>query len=269
MDQKLIATLQERVTELEGIIREAYAEARGSEIYRDPFDNLVKEVERVCTELGQCAADWDNEHERAEKLEAEFAAPKSRVERAEGRIAHIQAQEADILRSRDDGFTSLTRERDEARRERDEARAERDELLLDEKAYLRNEDDLKSAIRWRVAELEASKRREAAMREALKAVDSAGLLEHGFDCLFHVNPKGCDCSRDELPWKQVAAALASDAGKDFVPRAVAQGLADALRGLLRDEWNTYEGNLEAHGHASVDDLNCARETLAAYERATK
>lgn len=38
----------------------------------------------------------------------------------------------------------------------------------------------------------------------------------------------------------------------------------ALRGLLRDEWYTYEGNLEASGRASVDDLNAARAVLAKY-----
>lgn len=38
----------------------------------------------------------------------------------------------------------------------------------------------------------------------------------------------------------------------------------ALRGLLRKEWYIYEGNLEAAGHASVDDLNAARAVLAKY-----
>lgn len=37
---------------------------------------------------------------------------------------------------------------------------------------------------------------------------------------------------------------------------------EALRGLLREEWCTYEGNLEASGHASIDDLERAREVLA-------
>lgn len=37
-----------------------------------------------------------------------------------------------------------------------------------------------------------------------------------------------------------------------------------LRALLREEWYTYEGNLEASGHASVDDLNAARAFLAKY-----
>lgn len=36
----------------------------------------------------------------------------------------------------------------------------------------------------------------------------------------------------------------------------------ALEGLLREEWMTYEGNLEATGHASVDDLNAALAALA-------
>jgi hypothetical protein len=39
-------------------------------------------------------------------------------------------------------------------------------------------------------------------------------------------------------------------------------LVAALEGLLREEWMTYEGNLEATGHASVDDLEAARAALA-------
>ena len=46
-------------------------------------------------------------------------------------------------------------------------------------------------------------------------------------------------------------------------RAEAAMLREALGGLLREEWMTYEGNLEATGHTSVDDLNAARTALAA------
>lgn len=48
-----------------------------------------------------------------------------------------------------------------------------------------------------------------------------------------------------------------------VARAEAAMLREALGGLLREEWMTYEGNLEATGHTSVDDLNAARTALAA------
>ena len=43
----------------------------------------------------------------------------------------------------------------------------------------------------------------------------------------------------------------------------------ALRALLREEWYIYEGNLEAAGHASVDDLNAARAVLAKYPEAKR
>lgn len=89
-----------------------------------------------------------------------------------------------------------------------------------------------AALRARVAELEAQ-----------AAKDDAHVVE--------VN---------DAHLKQVAALRTLRAGLE---RERDEAVA-ALRGLLRDEWYTYEGNLEASGRASVDDLNAARAVLAKY-----
>lgn len=79
-----------------------------------------------------------------------------------------------------------------------------------------------------------------------------------------------DRERDEAR-AQVAALRVAMANAELIEaernllKAQAAKLAEALRGLLRQEWLTYEGGLAASGSATVDDLNAARTALAEYE----
>lgn len=86
--------------------------------------------------------------------------------------------------------------------------------------------------------------------------------------VFKACPHSSDCAEVSAAWGYVKshcdAALATD-GAGWVSPEEVRGLVEALRGLLRDEWMTYEGNLEATGHASVDDLNKARDALAVFD----
>lgn len=64
--------------------------------------------------------------------------------------------------------------------------------------------------------------------------------------------------------KEWALSLVSIEARAEKAEAERDEAVAALRGLLRDEWYTYEGNLEASGRASVDDLNAANAVLAKY-----
>ncbi len=178
---------------------------------------------------------------REQRMEACVERDKAEAERDEAfaRAKALAAGEiltAGIARLVDEQCARAYAERDEARalaakmeKERDEARTEAECF----RAGVLHPDPTTNA-------------EVGADRDAARAFDAAAGIRD-------------EWHKGKPDWEHRAAEEKARAER---AEALAAMRGEALRGLLREEWMTYEGNLEATGHASVDDLNAARAALS-------
>lgn len=255
-EENLASGLEARIAELDdelkGLVQENTRLENSLRNWREGAERVEKERAFWRTrghELEAKLRETQDElaHEKGGRLDE--AAIRSAVEKETGMwpYGRIADAVAECLRSQQakwEAFVSVEAERAEkaeARVKELEAQAETD----DKRAVEVNDAHLKqvATLRARIAELEAYSK--------LADLDAES-EERRADALEVELARGMEACRAHV-------CLGAQEARAERDEAVA-----ALRALLREEWYTYEGNLEAAGHASVDDLNAARAVLAKY-----
>lgn len=164
---------------------------------------------------------------------------EARAEKAEARVAELEAEKSALIgRGWGDDAYILGLEEKIARLEQRQALAEA--IVANNKTVAEFVQELDEAIAAR----DAAQRREAAMREAVRSVRHHLPLQ---------------------PLMRVDAALSADAGRDYIPRAVGQQLADACK-LAERDLALCASEFEAEVHQSYEPVVGA---LAAWAEVTK